>query len=73
MTIDPQGTRDFDDALSIIEHPNETYTVSVYIANVTACLDAYGLWGHVDLVIQRLRYLAIMYMKTRNYWQNENT
>lgn len=50
MTIDPQGTRDFDDALSIIEHPNETYTVSVYIANVTTCLDAYGLWDHVDRV-----------------------
>jgi exoribonuclease R len=50
LTIDPHGTKDFDDALSITEHADCTYTVSVYIANVTACLDAYGLWSHVDRV-----------------------
>ena len=48
LTIDPEGTKDFDDALSIVEHDDCTYTVSVYIANVTACMDAYGLWGYVD-------------------------
>ena len=48
LTIDPQGTRDFDDALSIVKHANYTYTVSVYIANVTATIDAYALWDHID-------------------------
>ena len=47
ITIDPQGTRDFDDALSIVERDNRT-VVSVYIANVPACLDAYNLWDSVS-------------------------
>ena len=47
MTIDPAGTRDFDDALSIVERTDGTTTVSVYIANVVACLDAYNLWEYV--------------------------
>ena len=50
LTIDPEGTKDFDDALSIVEHSDCSYTVSVYIANVTACLDAYGLWNYVERV-----------------------
>ena len=47
MTIDPAGTRDFDDALSIVEQTDGSTTVSVYIANVVACLDAYNLWEYV--------------------------
>jgi len=47
ITIDPAGTRDFDDALSIVERTDGTTTVSVYIANVVACLDAYNLWEYV--------------------------
>jgi exoribonuclease R len=50
ITIDPAGTRDFDDALSIVERTNGTTTVSVYIANVVACLDAYNLWEYVSKV-----------------------
>ena len=50
ISIDPHGTKDFDDALSITENPDATYTVSVYIANVSACLDAYGLWEYVERV-----------------------
>lgn len=47
ITIDPAGTRDFDDALSIVERTDGSTTVSVYIANVVACLDAYNLWEYV--------------------------
>lgn len=50
ITIDPEGTRDFDDALSIISNPDGTYIISVYIANVSACLDAYELWDYVERV-----------------------
>jgi exoribonuclease R len=50
ITIDPQGTRDFDDALSMVERDNRTAVVSVYIANVPACLDAYNLWDNVSRV-----------------------
>ena len=48
ITIDPHGTRDYDDAISITPHSGGTTTVSVYIANVSACLDAYDLWGCID-------------------------
>ena len=51
ITIDPQGTRDFDDALSAHFSPdNSCIHVSVYIANVPACLDKHQLWGCVQWV-----------------------
>jgi len=50
ITIDPHGTHDFDDALGIKDLLNGTFMVSVYIANVSAYMDAYDLWDYVERV-----------------------
>lgn len=50
ITIDPSGTHDFDDALSITNLLNGAFMVSVYIANVSAYMDAYDLWDYVERV-----------------------
>ena len=46
ITIDPEGTADFDDALGITELSNGSTVVSVYIANVVYWMDALDLWEH---------------------------
>lgn len=43
ISIDPVGSKDFDDAFSFIEHA-EHYTFSIYIANVALWMDALELW-----------------------------
>lgn len=44
FSIDPEGSKDFDDAFSILEKP-DTIQVSVYIANVVIWMDALNLWS----------------------------
>ena len=47
ITIDPEGCRDFDDALGVLRD-DETRRVSVYIANVAAWLEILNLWDLAD-------------------------
>jgi exoribonuclease R len=47
ITIDPEGSVDFDDALSVVEKADGGHIFSVYISNVAATLDIYQLWDHV--------------------------
>ena len=46
FSIDPDGSTDLDDALSITPHPTHTgnYIVSVYIANVFQMMEKLGVW-----------------------------
>jgi len=44
FTIDPIKSVDFDDGFSIIEHPDNTIQISVYIANVFFWLETLELW-----------------------------
>ena len=43
FTIDPLNTTDFDDAFSVKSVGNN-YMVSIYISNVTICMDSLNLW-----------------------------
>jgi exoribonuclease R len=49
ITIDPFGTKDFDDAFSITSIDGKT-KISVHIANVPYCLDTFQLWDYVARV-----------------------
>jgi exoribonuclease R len=44
FSIDPTGCIDRDDALSITQNSNNTYRISVYIANVWVWLQLFDLW-----------------------------
>jgi hypothetical protein len=44
ISIDPEKSKDFDDAFSIKEMPNNAFCLSVYISNVSFWLDAMDLW-----------------------------
>jgi exoribonuclease R len=45
FTIDPLNTSDFDDGFSIVDGPESgTILLSVYITNVTLCMDFLNLW-----------------------------
>jgi exoribonuclease R len=44
FTIDPQNTCDFDDAFSIRIMDGGKYLLSIYISNVTICMDSLNLW-----------------------------
>ena len=46
FSIDPNGSKDFDDAFSI-EKQEDIYKVSVYIANVYVWMEALDLWEHL--------------------------
>tara|TARA_B110000483_G_C18205652_1_gene547477 strand:+ start:6601 stop:8229 length:1629 start_codon:yes stop_codon:yes gene_type:complete len=46
ITIDPQGSLDYDDALSVCANSNET-VVSIYISNVPMVLDKLNLWSEL--------------------------
>lgn len=50
ITIDPQGTKDFDDAFSITSIPDGKTKISVHIANVPHWLDTFHLWDYVTRV-----------------------
>lgn len=45
-SIDPEGTKDIDDAIGIYRH-QDSYTISIYIANVPYWLDKLELWSHL--------------------------
>lgn len=44
FTIDPENSNDFDDAISITTLDNNTYKISIYIANVYFWLETLNLW-----------------------------
>lgn len=44
ISIDPEDSKDFDDAFSIQKNDNETYLISIYISNVTIWMDIMNLW-----------------------------
>jgi len=44
FTIDPQNTTDFDDAFSVKMMGDGKYLLSIYISNVTICMDSLNLW-----------------------------
>ena len=44
FTIDPQNSSDYDDGFSIKKLPNNTWQVTVYIANVYFWMETLGLW-----------------------------
>lgn len=46
FSIDPHGSKDFDDAFSIEKYENG-YKVSVYIANVYIWMEELGLWDNL--------------------------
>ena len=58
ITIDPQGSKDFDDAFSVT-NVGENVMLSVYISNVSLWLDAMGIW---DSFSQRI---ATIYLPDR--------
>ena len=45
-SIDPEGSKDFDDAIGYLEGNNGEKIISIYIANVPLWLDYLNLWGH---------------------------
>jgi exoribonuclease R len=45
FSIDPPGTKDFDDAFSISKDSPFTVKIRIYIANMYAWMDAMGLWA----------------------------
>lgn len=46
FSIDPDGSKDFDDAFSI-EKQDDIYKVSIYIANVYIWMEELNLWEHL--------------------------
>ena len=44
FSIDPKGSKDLDDAFSIIPLDNGIFKVSIYIANVYFWMEEFGLW-----------------------------
>ena len=47
FSIDPEGSVDFDDAFSIQSAENNTYRISIYIANVFVWLETLNLWNEL--------------------------
>lgn len=47
-SIDPENSRDLDDAFSIEKIENDQFKISIYIANVPIVLDSYDLWEHLS-------------------------
>lgn len=45
FTIDPLNSTDLDDGFSIKELTDSSWTISIYIANVTVCIDFLNLWS----------------------------
>jgi len=51
LTIDPQGSKDFDDAFSLVAVSEDIVVLSVYIANVSLWLDVLDLWDSFSMRI----------------------
>ena len=47
IAIDPQDCTDRDDAISIQELSNESYKITVYIANVWVWIEAFDMWSYI--------------------------
>lgn len=60
FTIDPEGCRDFDDAVGV-QTTDDGFLLSVYIANVPSCLEKLKLW---DFLSDRV---ATIYMPDRKW------
>lgn len=60
FTIDPEGCRDFDDAVGI-QTTDDGFLVSVYIANVPSCLEKLKLWEYLS------DRVATIYMPDRKW------
>ena len=48
ISIDPEGSVDFDDALGLTTNTSGDSIVSVYISNVSAVIERLGLWGDIS-------------------------
>ena len=48
ITIDPEGSVDFDDALGVTTNASGDSIISVYISNVSAVIERLGLWGDIS-------------------------
>lgn len=48
ISIDPEGSVDFDDALGVTTNTSGDSIVSVYISNVSAVIERLGLWGDIS-------------------------
>lgn len=44
FTIDPDGSKDLDDAFSVKKQENGSYKICIYIANVFLIIDHFNLW-----------------------------
>ena len=64
FTIDPEGSRDLDDGISISRTQNESglngWKVSVYIANVFLWMETFSLWKHTS------KRVSTMYLPDHN-------
>ena len=58
-SIDPKGSKDFDDAFGLLELPDGTTRLSIYIANVYLWLDVMELWSSFS------RRIATIYLPDR--------
>lgn len=61
FSIDPEGTKDIDDACSIYELDNGRKLLSIYIANVPLWLDAFDIWNELT------DNISTLYLPHKNY------
>lgn len=50
IAIDPEGSRDYDDAFSCRQINDDAYIVSVHIANVVLWIESLHLWEHMSTI-----------------------
>ena len=48
FSIDPEGSKDIDDAMSILYMDNNSLKISIYIANVSLWMDILQLWDYIS-------------------------
>lgn len=61
FSIDPEGTKDIDDACSLREMGNGQKRLSIYIANVPLWLDALDIWNELT------DNISTIYLPHKNY------
>jgi exoribonuclease R len=61
ISIDPINSKDFDDAVSITELPNNLIRLSIYISNVSIIIDNLQLWEHLS------ERISTIYLPNKNY------